>query len=158
MNFSKKILSITLLSILFSIGINYFSPPISAEEEKIIYLTFDDGPGGKVTSEILDILKKEEVPATFFLIGGQIEGQEDLINRMHNEGHSLGLHSMSHDKAKLYSSNELFLKEMLETKEIIKSVTGVDSNILRFPFGSNNSSYKLQEPLVNLLHENNLKI
>lgn len=85
-----------------------------AEEEKVIYITFDDGPGGKVTTEVLDILKREEVPATFFLIGDQIKGQEKLIKRMVDEGHSIGLHSMSHSKSKLYSSDKEFLKEMLE--------------------------------------------
>ncbi|MDZ4907433.1 polysaccharide deacetylase family protein, partial [Clostridium perfringens] len=61
--------------------------------EKIVYLTFDDGPGGRPTIEILDILKRENVPATFFVIGDQIEGQEKTILRMKNEGHSIGLHS-----------------------------------------------------------------
>lgn len=154
----KKLLPITVFTLIFSIIINYFSPPIYAEEKKIIYLTFDDGPGGKVTTKILDILKEENVPATFFVIGSQIIGQEDLLNRINDEGHSIGLHSMSHDKAKLYSSNESFLKEMFEVKSIIKDATDVDTNILRFPFGVNNNSYKLQESLVNLLHENNLKI
>ena len=127
-------------------------------KEKTIYLTFDDGPGGKVTEEVLDTLKKENVPATFFLIGSQIKGQEKLLIRIRDEGHSLGLHSMSHNKAKLYSSNEAFLKEMLDAKSLIKEVTGVDTNILRFPFGCNNNSYKLKHELVDLLHNNNLRI
>ena len=158
MKYFYKFLSISLLFLACTILLNPFPTSIYAEEGKIIYLTFDDGPGGKVTTEILDILKEEKIPATFFLIGNQIEGQEDLVNRIHEEGHSIGLHSMTHDKGKIYSSNDNFLKEMLESKEIIKNVTGVDTNILRFPFGSNNSGYKLQESLVNLLHENNLKI
>lgn len=128
------------------------------DKEKTIHLTFDDGPGGKVTEEVLDILKQENVPATFFLIGSQIKGQEKLLIRMKDEGHSLGLHSMSHNKAKLYSSNESFLKEMLDTQALIKEVTGVNTNILRFPFGCNNNSYHLKHELVDLLHDNNLRI
>ena len=151
-----KYFSLFLLTIIF---FNILLPPtITSCNEKIIYLTFDDGPGGKVTNDILDILKKEEVPATFFLIGSQIENQEDLIKRIHSEGHSLGLHSMSHDKQKLYYNNDLFLKEMLETQKIIKDITGVNSNILRFPFGCNNNCYKLNKTLVDLLHKNNFKI
>ena len=119
------------------------------DEEKVIYLTFDDGPAGKVTTDILDILKKEEVPATFFLIGNQIKGQEEILLRMKNEGHSIGLHSMSHNRNNLYSSNEKFLKEMLDTQNIIKEITGETSNILRFPFGCNNNSYCLKPELVN---------
>lgn len=127
-------------------------------EKKIVYLTFDDGPAGKVTKDVLDILKNESVPATFFLIGDQIKGQEDLIKRMFNEGHSLGLHSMSHKKGHLYSSNECFLKEMLDTQELIESIVGFKPNILRFPFGCNNNSYKISQAMVDLLHQNNLKI
>ena len=68
---------------------------VNTDEQKIIYLTFDDGPGGKVTKDILDILKDECVPATFFVIGCQIKDQEDIILRMNNEGHGIGLHSIS---------------------------------------------------------------
>ena len=131
---------------------------VHAAEKKIVYLTFDDGPAGKVTKDILDILKKDSVPATFFVIGCQIKGQEALIKRMYDEGHSLGLHSMSHKKNCLYSSNESFLKEMLDTQETINSIVGIKPTILRFPFGCNNNYYKISESMVNLLHENNLKI
>ena len=131
---------------------------VHANEKKIIYLTFDDGPAGKVTKNILDILKKDSVPATFFLIGEQIKGQENLIKRMYDEGHALGLHSMSHKKNCLYSSNESFLKEMLDTQEAINSIVGIKPTILRFPFGCNNNYYKISQSMVDLLHQNNLKI
>lgn len=65
---------------------------------------------------------------------------------------------MSHKKNFLYSSNEAFLKEMLETQEKISSITGVKSNILRFPFGCNNNCYKISPSMVDLLHKNNLRI
>lgn len=137
---------------------NIMALNVSADEKKVIYLTFDDGPAGNVTKNVLDILKKECVPATFFLIGEQIKGQEDLVKRMYDEGHSLGLHSMSHKRNNLYSSNEAFLKEMLDTQDIINSVVGFKPTILRFPFGCNNNYYKLSQSLVDLLHENNFKI
>lgn len=143
-------------ALIFSLGL--FTTYTHAEEEKIIYLTFDDGPGGKVTTEVLDILKSEKVPATFFLIGDQIKGQEETLKRMVNEGHSLGLHSMTHKKSKLYSSNEGFLKEMLDCQKVINEACGVSPTILRFPFGCNNNSYHLKNAIVDLLHENNLKI
>ena len=132
--------------------------PMASDNKKIIYITFDDGPGGKITSETLDILKEENVPATFFLIGGQIKNQEALVNRIKEEGHSLGLHSMSHNQNKLYCSNISFLNEMLEAQKVIENVTGERTNILRFPFGCNNQRYHLKNDLVDLLHENNLKI
>ena len=142
----------------FILTISFFSILPRAQEEKEIYLTFDDGPGGKVTTDVLDILKREDVPATFFLIGNQIKGQEDLVKRMVIEGHSLGLHSMTHNRSKLYSSNQIFLKEMLECQKTINEACGVSPSILRFPFGCNNNSYHLKKTLVDLLHENNLKI
>jgi peptidoglycan/xylan/chitin deacetylase (PgdA/CDA1 family) len=129
-----------------------------AAEQKIIYLTFDDGPAGKVTKDILEILKTESVPATFFIIGDQIKGQEDLIKRIYSEGHALGLHSMSHRRNSLYNSNEAFLKEMLETQQKINSIVGISPNIIRFPFGCNNNCYKISPSMVDLLHKNNLKI
>ena len=138
--------------------INIFPISIYAKEEKVIYITFDDGPGGKVTESVLNTLKTENVPATFFLIGEQIKGQESSVKRIVDEGHSIGLHSMTHDKAKLYSCDQDFLQEMLESQKVIEEVTGKKVNILRFPFGSNNTTYHLKESLVNLLHNNNLKI
>ncbi|MGG7176648.1 polysaccharide deacetylase family protein [Clostridium paraputrificum] len=148
---------ITITTFLFLINVPILSV-LASQEEKSIYLTFDDGPGGKVTTEVLDILKSEQVPATFFLIGNQINGQEKLVKRIADEGHSLGLHSMSHNKNKLYSSNQAFLDEMLESQAVIKEVTGESPNILRFPFGCNNTRYHLKKELVELLHKNNMKI
>lgn len=126
--------------------------------EKVVYLTFDDGPGGQVTKDILDTLKKESVPATFFVIGSQIKGQEELLLRMKDEGHSIGLHSFTHDRNKLYCSNDNFLNEMIKSQEAIYSVTEEKYNILRFPFGCNNKSYRLTQGLVDSLHNNNFKI
>ncbi|WP_252231601.1 polysaccharide deacetylase family protein [Clostridium sp. ZBS15] len=151
-----------ILLLAFILITNLNSKVAYAEDEsktnKVIYLTFDDGPASKVTEDVLDILKEEKIHATFFLIGEQIKGQEDLVKRIYDEGHSLGLHSMTHKKNNLYSSNEHFLKEMLETQELINSIVGIKPNILRFPFGCNNSSYKLCKSMIDLLHENNLKI
>lgn len=156
--FFKKTFPLILIIFFLISSLNFTSFKVSASEKKIIYLTFDDGPAGKVTKDILDILKKESVPATFFIIGNQIKGQENLIKRINNEGHALGLHSMSHKRNSLYNSNEAFLKEMIETQETINSIVGIKPNILRFPFGCNNNCYKISQSMVDLLHENNLKI
>ncbi|MGL5615090.1 MAG: polysaccharide deacetylase family protein [Sarcina sp.] len=125
--------------------------------EKVIYLTFDDGPSTN-SSKILDILKKEEVPGTFFLMGKLIDGKEDIVKRIYDENHAIGLHSFTHERSKVYSSKETFLKEMLKTQAAIEKVTGEKSYIIRFPFGANNDSFKLKESWVTVLHENNLKL
>lgn len=157
-NFFKKSISLILIFITIINIQKLTTIKVHAAEKKIVYLTFDDGPAGKVTNDILDILKKDSVPATFFVIGNQIKGQENLIKRMYNEGHALGLHSMSHKKDCLYCSNEAFLKEMLATQETINSIVGIKPTILRFPFGCNNNCYKISQSMVDLLHENNLRI
>lgn len=155
LNKSKKL----ILLIVFSLILFPYKPNILAlENEKNVYITFDDGPGGKITKSILDTLKKEEVPATFFVIGCQIEGQESIIKRMKDEGHAIGLHSFSHNRNKIYPSKDNFLNEMLLSQEIIFNITSEKPTILRFPFGCNNNTYKLNDSMVELLHENNLKI
>lgn len=128
------------------------------DTKKEIYLTFDDGPSKIVTPQILDILKEENVKATFFIVGNEIKNREDILKRIHDDGHTIGLHSTTHDRKNLYSSNQGFLDEMLHTQNLINDLIGIKPTILRFPFGCNNSTYKLKESLVNLLHENNLKI
>ncbi|WP_160679642.1 polysaccharide deacetylase family protein [Clostridium sp. C8-1-8] len=127
-------------------------------EQKVVYLTFDDGPSGKLNSKVLDILKEKNVHATFFLIGNMIKGQEALVKRMVDEGNSVGLHTYSHEKDKIYRNNTSFVDEMLLTQQIIYDATGVKTNILRFPFGCNNNIYKLTTSMVTALHDNNFKI
>lgn len=152
----KKFLRISCLALLFISLVNFI--PAYADEDKVIYLTFDDAPGGKVTTEVLDILKEEQVPATFFIIGDQVPTQEDLILRMKDEGHSIGLHSYTHKACNLYQTPGGFMKEMKQVQEEIEKVTGEKYYILRFPFGCNNSYYKLSQTLVDDLHNENFKI
>lgn len=155
--FLKSILSLFLsLFLCFSLSLTYKA--YDSNVEKVIYLTFDDGPGGKVTNKVLDTLKEEGVPATFFIIGCQVENQENIILRMKNEGHSIGLHSITHDRNKLYHGNEGFINEMLKEQALLEEITGEKPTILRFPFGCNNSTYKLTDSLVAAIHKNNLKI
>ncbi len=159
--FAKMICFALLIPTIFSFNIctaNAKEKNESRSEAKVIYLTFDDGPAGKITNNVLDILKENEVHATFFLIGSQIKDQEDLVKRIYYEGHSIGLHSMTHKKNCLYCSNEQFLKEMLDTQQLISTIIPIKPAILRFPFGCNNNTYKISQSMVDLLHENNLKI
>lgn len=157
---NKRKFSFICFFILLVIIFSNYSKAFAYETNntKTIYITFDDGPGGKVTKSVLDTLKKEDVHATFFIIGSQVKNQEDIILRMKNEGHSIGLHSFTHDRNKLYSCNDNFLKEMLKCQSVLYDVTKENYNILRFPFGCNNTTYKLKKELVDLLHNNNLKI
>lgn len=152
----SAIVSILLLT--FS-SLNVYSQDINEEgNKKIVYLTFDDAPGGDTTSKVLDILKNQNVPATFFVIGEQVKGQEDLILRMKNEGHSIGLHSFTHDRSKLYGCSADFINEMKQVQKALYDVTGENYYVLRFPFGCNNSTYRLTKEMVDAIHSNGFKI
>ena len=156
----KKIICLFILSILLfsSVNSNLIYAFSTEKTSKVVYLTFDDGPDYKNTPKVLDILEKEDVKATFFVISSEFLERESVVKRIYDEGHALGLHSDTHSKSKLYSCTENFLDEMLTCQDKIYELTGYRPNILRFPFGCNNSSYKLKQSLVDLLHENNLKI
>lgn len=120
------------------------SPVLNAEKAdanavKTVYFTFDDGPS-EVTDEILMILDEHNIKATFFVIGPSGDKTEERIYREVSEGHSVGLHTMSHDYKKIYSDAESFMDDLECEREWIYSVTGVECRIFRFPGGSNNST------------------
>lgn len=101
-----------------------------------IYLTFDDGPQWGTTDKILDILKEEGVEATFFVTN---KGPDELIKRIHDEGHTIALHTASHNYATVYASVDAYFNDLNLVKSRVKRVTGVDSTIIRFPGGSSNT-------------------
>lgn len=102
--------------------------------EKVIYLTFDDGPG-PYTGQLLDALKKYDVKATFFVT---CKGDDSLIKREYDEGHTVALHTCSHDYKKVYASYDAFFKDLNNVKARVKRITGYDANIIRFPGGTSN--------------------
>lgn len=137
----------------------YSSSQKEEQQEKIIYLTFDDGPDKKVTDSILDILNEENVKGTFFVVGQQFKGNETTLKRIHSEGHTLGLHSYTHDFNKLYRGNKVnntfFMSEMLRCQKELKEITGVNATVLRFPGGS----YKrLNNDLISEFSKNGFKV
>ena len=101
-----------------------------------IYLTFDDGPRMGITDKILDILKEEGVKATFFVTNG---GPDELIKRAYDEGHSIGLHTASHNYSYIYSSYENYFADLEVVHQRVLRVTGYDTRIIRFPGGSSNT-------------------
>lgn len=125
-----RILSvITLLIIQLFIPIESFA--------KTAYLSFDDGPSN-CTQDILDILKKQDVKATFFVTGTASPGHMYLYKEIVKDGHALGLHSYSHDYSKIYRSADSFFKDINQLEEFLKKEVGESPKILRFPGGSNN--------------------
>lgn len=102
-----------------------------------VYLTFDDGPSAN-TDDILDILAKYNVKATFFVIRKDGASNEKLYRRIVDEGHSLGMHSTNHVYSDVYESLEAFSEDTKKLREFLYMVTGVETNLYRFPGGSSN--------------------
>jgi peptidoglycan/xylan/chitin deacetylase (PgdA/CDA1 family) len=102
---------------------------------KIIYLTFDDGPSAH-TKYLLDILKKYGVKATFFLVN---TGYSDTIARAAREGHTIAIHSKTHNYKKIYASEDAYFEDLYFMQNRIREITGQTSYMLRFPGGSSNS-------------------
>lgn len=113
----------------------YFIDEKGAESKKI-YLTFDAGYENGYTEEILDVLKEENVPAAFFLVGNYIEENPDLVKRMEAEGHTVGNHTMHHPDMASIADKGAFEKELGDLEAAYKKVTGKDmKKVYRPPQG-----------------------
>ncbi len=103
--------------------------------KNIVYLTFDDGPNA-YTSQILDILKKKDTHATFFMIEGNIKHYPEVVKRMVKEENYPALHSVTHDKNKIYANPKNVASEMDKTRKTLQTISGFDSHLTRVPYGS----------------------
>ncbi|KNF08220.1 putative xylanase/chitin deacetylase [Gottschalkia purinilytica] len=104
-------------------------------QDKVVYLTFDDGPSA-YTPQILDTLSAYGVKGTFFMLGPNINAHSNTVKRMKNEGHSLGLHGMTHNAKLIYANPEAFTQEMDEANGILEKVIGETTKLTRPPYGS----------------------
>lgn len=111
-------------------------PEITAAHK--VYLTFDDGPS-IYTQDILDILDKYDVKATFFVLGKENDSAREAMKRIVEDGHTLAMHSYTHKYADIYASVENFAEDFAKIQNYIYDVTGVKSTVYRFPGGSSNS-------------------
>lgn len=105
---------------------------------KVAYLTFDDGPSQAVTPLILDVLKEENIKATFFVLGINVKNNPDILKRTYLEGHYIANHGYSHNYSKIYASKEKVLEEYNKTEKVIKKAIGnndYSSYLFRFPGG-----------------------
>lgn len=117
------------------------------KEAKFVYLTFDDGPSQNA-EKILDILDSYDIKGTFFVLGSSIDrysGSKDILKRMADTGHYIGMHSMTHDYSTLYGDENAaqnFAGEMLEEQALLKEITGgFESELCRAPYGTGGGTF-----------------
>ncbi len=113
------------------------SPSEYVREQGKVYFTFDDGPS-EYTYSILSYLRENGVKATFFVVPQRTDRCYELLRAIAADGHSIGVHSASHEYEKIYSSVEAYLDDFHEAWDIIRDATGITTEIFRFPGGSKN--------------------
>ena len=124
-------------------------PEVNWPKGKVIYLTFDDGPGPH-TGWLLDILRKYGVKATFFVTDS---GYDAMMARIVREGHSIGIHTMTHDYESIYASEEAFFNDLVGMQDIICRNTGVKTTLMRFPGGGSNVVSRFNEGIMTRLSQ-----
>lgn len=112
-------------------------PTVIVPKNSTIYLTFDDGPS-YLTPQILDILKEENVKATFFVVNHS-SSYDKYIKRAYEEGHAIGIHSYTHNYKQIYASEEAYFNDLNLMRNKIYNITGSYTNLVRFPGGSSNT-------------------
>ena len=130
------------------------------KDTKIAYLTFDDGPSAAVTPLILDVLKEENIKATFFVLGTNVKNNPDILKRAYREGHYIANHGYSHNYSKIYKNAKNVLEEYEKTEKIIKETLNnkdYSSKLFRFPGGFTGGKYeKIKQKAGKLLNDNNI--
>lgn len=112
--------------------------------EKIVYLTFDDGPSAN-TQKILEILERYNAKATFFVTGTN-QNYNYLIKEAHDKGHTIGLHTYCHDYKTVYSSVEAYFDDLTKVGNMVKDLIGYTPKYIRFPGGSSNTVSRKYTP------------
>ena len=114
-------------------GVVYYFHP------KTMYLTFDDGPSEENTRKVLDILRERNIKATFFLVGENVRKHPEVARQIVAEGHTIGIHCDNHDYEALYESVDSYVADFEKARQTVYEVTGVETNLFRFPGGSINA-------------------
>ena len=117
-------------------GIIYYFHP------KTMYLTFDDGPSEENTRKVLEILRERNIKATFFLVGENVRTHPEVARQIVAEGHTIGIHCDNHDYNALYESVDSYVADFEKARQTVYEVTGVETNLFRFPGGSINAYNK----------------
>lgn len=115
--------------------------PDKTHQDKVVALTFDDGPDRRYTPAILDILKEKGVKATFFVVGTQVKKEPEMLQRVIDEGHVIGNHSWSHKDLSKLSKGQV-IKEVEAADKEIKAAVGFTPELFRAPYGALSDTLK----------------
>ncbi|MCI8961833.1 MAG: polysaccharide deacetylase [Clostridia bacterium] len=133
---------------------------IYSTNEKIAYITFDDGPSQNITPQILNILDQYKIKATFFLLGRNVARYPSLVKQEYETGHYIANHGYSHEYNTIYASAQAVLDEYSKTEQLIRTVIGQEtycSHLFRFPGGSGGKKYRnVKTEAKQLLSDNNI--
>lgn len=125
-------------------------------QKKRVYLTFDDGPSSN-TEAILDVLEEYNVKASFFVVGKEDDASMEMYRRIVEDGHTLGMHSFSHQYSTIYQSVESFSQDLENLQSLLKSATGKEVTLYRFPGGSSNKVSNIgMEEFIRYLKEKDI--
>lgn len=132
---------------------------IYSTEEKVAYLTFDDGPSA-LTESVLNILKEEQVPSTFYVVGSRVDLNPNIVKRAYDEGHYIANHGYTHKYSEIYSMPQNVLNEYVQCEQSIKNAINnqeYNSYLFRFPGGSSGGRYEnAKKEAKVLLTQNNI--
>lgn len=135
---------------------------LSDDGQKRVYLTFDDGPSRDITPLVLDVLKEEQVCATFFVLGNKVEENPDVLNRVYEEGHYIGNHGYSHIYSKIYANMDTVFDEYNRCEEAIRQALQIpeySTHLFRFPGGSSGGPYDyIKRTCSKTFKENNVGV
>lgn len=131
-------------------GTNSNTDSVSNDTSKKIALTFDDGPHPKYTLKLLDGLKERNVKVTFFIIGENAKNNPDVIKRIYEDGHTIGNHTFSHVQLTCISEDRA-IKEITDTNNLIKELTGTEPKYIRPPYGLYSDALKRETNLTPVL-------
>ena len=121
------------------------------ENEKLIALTFDDGPDEDFSPQILDILNKYNAKATFFVVGEKVGWHPEIVKRAYSEGHEIGNHTFTHINVEKNSEN-IILKEIEKTQQAIKDVIGIEPGLFRPPYRA------ISRPMFEIVKSKDMKV
>ena len=121
------------------------------DDEKVIALTFDDGPDKDYTPQILGILKKTDVKATFFVVGENVEWNREIIKRQYEEGHEIGNHTFTHINVSQKGYDEIY-KEINSTQQLVKNIIGIEPKLFRPPYRA------ISKAMCSIVKENDMNI